>query len=147
MEFCYQNASNTGATFALPLLGTQSKRYINLVMSYMDLAGTLAFLVVVGSFSAFQARVLREVRDKTVTISDYSLQVWALPKVRSRGPRVRCCLPSGQGPALSSLHADRQPAAISVSAPLGAAWCSNSTACSPSLLWMGSPCRMLTWRS
>ena len=91
MEFYYQNASNTGATFALPLLGTQSKRYINLVMSYMDLAGTLAFLVVVVTFSAFQAHVLREVRDKTVTISDYSLQVWALPKVRSRDPGIWWC--------------------------------------------------------
>ncbi len=147
MEFYYQNASTTGATFALPLLGAQSKRRINLVMSYMDLAGTLAFLVVVVSFSAFQAHVLREVRDKTVTISDYSLQVWALPKVRSRDPRIRCCLPPGRGPALSSLHADRQPAAYWVSAPLGAAWCSDSTACSPSKLCMRILCRMLTWRS
>lgn len=34
--------------------------------------------------------MLREVRSKTVTISNYSLQVRALPKVRSRVPSIRC---------------------------------------------------------
>lgn len=41
----------------------------------------LLYLIVVLFISWYQQRLLEEVASKTVTVVDYSVQVWDLPKV------------------------------------------------------------------
>lgn len=81
LEFYYQNASIADATVHIPLRHSISKQQLHLWACYLDLASVLLYLVVVFFISLYQQRVLEEVASKTVTVVDYSVQVWDLPKV------------------------------------------------------------------
>ena len=81
LEFYYQNASIADATVHIPLGHSVFKQQLHLWACYLDLASVLLYLVVVFFISLYQQRVLEEVASKTVTVVDYSVQVWDLPKV------------------------------------------------------------------
>lgn len=81
LEYYYQNASSAGATIHIPLGNTMSKQQLHRWASWLDLASVLLYLVMVLFISLYQQRVLEEVAAKTVTVVDYSVQVWDLPKV------------------------------------------------------------------
>lgn len=81
LEFYYQNASVADATVHIPLGRSVSKQQLHLWACYLDLASVLLYLIVVIFISLYQQRVLEEVASKTVTVVDYSVQVWDLPKV------------------------------------------------------------------
>lgn len=81
LEFYYQNASAADATIHIPLGNTMSKQQLQQWASWLDLASVLLYLVMVLFISLYQQRVLEEVAAKTVTVVDYSVQVWDLPKV------------------------------------------------------------------
>ena len=83
LEFYYQNASTADATVHIPVGSTVSKQQLQLWASWLDLASILLYLVMVVFISLYQQRVLEEVAAKTVTVVDYSLHVWDLPKVTS----------------------------------------------------------------
>ncbi|KAL3162912.1 hypothetical protein ABBQ32_009354 [Trebouxia sp. C0010 RCD-2024] len=80
LEFYYQNASVADATVHIPLGRSVSKQQLHLWACYLDLASVLLYLIVVIFISLYQQRVLEEVASKTVTVVDYSVQVWDLPK-------------------------------------------------------------------
>lgn len=81
LEFYYQNASTADATVDIPIADTITKQQLQLIGSWLDLASVLLYLVVVLFIVLYQQRVLEEVSAKTVTVTDYSVQVWDLPKV------------------------------------------------------------------
>jgi len=82
LEFYYQNASTADATVDIPTANTITKQQLQLIGSWLDLASVLLYLVIVLFIILYQQRVLEEVSAKTVTVTDYSVQVWDLPKVR-----------------------------------------------------------------
>jgi len=81
LEFYYQNASTADATVDVPIANTITKQQLQLIASWLDLASILLYLVIVLFIILYQQRVLEEVSAKTVTVTDYSVQVWDLPKV------------------------------------------------------------------
>ena len=81
LEYYYQNASVANATVDIPLRHAMSKQQLHLWACWLDLASVLLYLVVVFFIILYQQRVLEEVASKTVTVVDYSVQVWDLPKV------------------------------------------------------------------
>ena len=81
LEYYYQNASIANATVHIPLGHSVSKQQLHLWACWLDLASVLLYLVVVFFIILYQQRVLEEVASKTVTVVDYSVQVWDLPKV------------------------------------------------------------------
>lgn len=81
LEYYYQNASIADATVHVPLGHRVSKQQLHLWACWLDLASVLLYLVVVFFIILYQQRVLEEVASKTVTVVDYSVQVWDLPKV------------------------------------------------------------------
>ena len=93
LEFYYQNASTADATLHVPIANTILKQHLHLVASWLDLASILLYLVMVLFIILYQQRVLDEVSDKTVTVTDYSVQVWDLPKVCNIKPS-RCDRPA-----------------------------------------------------
>ncbi|KAL0049982.1 hypothetical protein WJX82_002021 [Trebouxia sp. C0006] len=80
LEFYYQNASTADATVDVPIAKTITKQQLQLIGSWLDLASILLYLVIVLFIILYQQRVLEEVSAKTVTVTDYSVQVWDLPK-------------------------------------------------------------------
>jgi hypothetical protein len=82
LEFYYQNASTADATVDIPIANTITKQQLQLIGSWLDLASVLLYLVIVLFIILYQQHVLEEVSAKTVTVTDYSVQVWDLPKVR-----------------------------------------------------------------
>lgn len=66
----------------VPIAKTITKQQLQLIGSWLDLASILLYLVIVLFIILYQQRVLEEVSAKTVTVTDYSVQVWDLPKVR-----------------------------------------------------------------
>lgn len=81
LEFYYQNASTADATIDVPIANTISKQRLHLIASWLDLSSILLYLVMVLFIILYQQRVLEEVSAQTVTVTDYSVQVWDLPKV------------------------------------------------------------------
>lgn len=81
LEYYFQNASVANATVHIPLGHSVSKQQLHLWACWLDLASVLLYLVVVFFIILYQQRVLEEVASKTVTVIDYSVQVWDLPKV------------------------------------------------------------------
>lgn len=81
LEYYYQNASIADATVHIPVGHSVSKQQLHLWACYLDLASVLLYLIAVFFISLYQQRVLEEVAAKTVTVVDYSVQVWDLPKV------------------------------------------------------------------
>ncbi|KAL0041478.1 hypothetical protein WJX79_004916 [Trebouxia sp. C0005] len=80
LEFYYQNASTADATVDIPIANTITKQQLQLIGSWLDLASVLLYLVIVLFIIWYQQRILEEVSAKTVTVIDYSVQVWDLPK-------------------------------------------------------------------
>ena len=91
LEYYYQNASIADATVYIPLGHSVSKQQLHLWACWLDLASVLLYLVVVLFISLYQQRVLEEVASKTVTVVDYSVQVWDLPKVGYTYSHTTCC--------------------------------------------------------
>ena len=81
LEFYYQNASTADATIDVPIANTITKQRLHLIASWLDLSSILLYLVMVLFIILYQQRVLEEVSAQTVTVTDYSVQVWDLPKV------------------------------------------------------------------
>lgn len=91
LEYYYQNATIADATVYIPLGHRVSKQQLHLWACWLDLASVLLYLVVVLFISLYQQRVLEEVASKTVTVVDYSVQVWDLPKVGNTYSHTTCC--------------------------------------------------------
>lgn len=84
MEFYYQNASSADAKLAIPIGGTMSKQKIQWLASWLDFASIMLFLLAAVFIVLYQQHVLIEVASRTVTVVDYSVQVWDLPQVSPR---------------------------------------------------------------
>lgn len=82
MEFYYQNASLANATITFPTGETISKQKVQWLASWLDFSSIMLFLVATLFIVLYQQHVLVEVASRTVTVVDYSLQVWDLPLVR-----------------------------------------------------------------
>ena len=95
LEYYYQNASIADATIHIPLGNTVSKQHLHRWASWLDLASVLLYLVVVVFISLYQQKVSEEVASKTVTVVDYSVQVWDLPKVGPFSCPTTACMPVG----------------------------------------------------
>ena len=81
-EFYYRNASTASATIVLAD-DSVSKQRLQWVMSWLDFSSISLYLVATLFIILYQQHVLVEVASRTVTVVDYSVQVWDLPKVCS----------------------------------------------------------------
>lgn len=81
MEFYFQNTTLQDATMAVPIGGVMSKRRVQWLASWLDFASIMLFLLATVFIVLYQQHVLIEVASRTVTVVDYSLQVWDLPPV------------------------------------------------------------------
>lgn len=82
MEFYYRNASTANATVTLANR-TVPKQRLQWLMSWLDFASIALYLTAALFIILYQQHVLVEVASRTVTVVDYSVQVWDLPKVCS----------------------------------------------------------------
>lgn len=83
MEFYYQNASLANATIVIPASRTVSKQWIQWLASWLDFSSIMLFLLATAFIVMYQQHVLVEVASRTVTVVDYSVQVWDLPPVQN----------------------------------------------------------------
>ena len=91
MEFYYQNASLANATITFPTGETICKQKIQWLASWLDFSSIMLFLVTTLFIVLYQQHVLVEVASRTVTVVDYSLQVWDLPLVRCKQSCLGSC--------------------------------------------------------